>query len=166
MDLTQLANLGEFVGGVAVVGSLVYVGVQLRQTRSVLTRAAERDWFRDNTSAVHFASSDNDIADIWIRGVNDYRSLAPAESWRFDTALYTWLASFQVTFHDRQHGFGTPDRKVVQESTIKQIFQMPGVGQWWSERSGWFDASFQREIDRIIRDDAISANPPMQGVGS
>ena len=31
MDLTQLANLGEFIGGVAVIGSLIYVGLQVRQ---------------------------------------------------------------------------------------------------------------------------------------
>ena len=164
MELAQLANLGEFLGGVAVLVTLIYVGAQLRQTRLVLTRAAERDWFRDNTAAVHYAGADNEMADIWIRGVNDYRSLSPAESWRFDTALFTWLASFQVTFHDREQGFDTPDRKVVHETTIKQILRMPGVSQWWSERHGWFDGSFQREVARILADDAVSANPPVRGV--
>ena len=31
MDLTQLANLGEFIGGVAVLVTLVYLAVQVRQ---------------------------------------------------------------------------------------------------------------------------------------
>jgi hypothetical protein len=36
MDLTQLANLGEFIGGVAVLVTLVYLAAQIRQnTRSV-----------------------------------------------------------------------------------------------------------------------------------
>ncbi len=30
MDLTQLANLGEFIGGVAVIASLIFVGAQIR----------------------------------------------------------------------------------------------------------------------------------------
>ncbi len=30
MDLTQLANLGEFIGGVAVLVTLVYLAVQVR----------------------------------------------------------------------------------------------------------------------------------------
>ncbi len=32
MDLTQLANLGEFIGGVAVPVTLVYLAVQARAT--------------------------------------------------------------------------------------------------------------------------------------
>jgi len=36
MDLTQLANLGEFIGGVAVLATLVYLAIQVRQnTRSL-----------------------------------------------------------------------------------------------------------------------------------
>ncbi len=33
MDLTQLANLGEFIGGVAVLVTLIYLAVQLRHPR-------------------------------------------------------------------------------------------------------------------------------------
>ena len=32
MDLTQLANLGEFIGGVAVLVTLIYLALQVRQT--------------------------------------------------------------------------------------------------------------------------------------
>ena len=32
MDLTQLANLGEFIGGVAVLVTLIYLAVQVRQS--------------------------------------------------------------------------------------------------------------------------------------
>jgi hypothetical protein len=34
MDLTQLANLGEFIGGVAVLVTLIYLAVQVRHTRT------------------------------------------------------------------------------------------------------------------------------------
>ena len=35
MDLTQLANLGEFLGGVAVLVTLAYLAVQVRQSTIV-----------------------------------------------------------------------------------------------------------------------------------
>ena len=38
MDLTQLANLGEAIGGLAVVGSLLYLGHEVRMgTRTLRT---------------------------------------------------------------------------------------------------------------------------------
>ncbi len=41
MDLTQLANLGEFIGGVAVLVTLVYLAVQTRQTRAAAEETAK-----------------------------------------------------------------------------------------------------------------------------
>jgi hypothetical protein len=35
MDLTQLANLGEFIGGVAVLVTLIYLATQVRQVRGL-----------------------------------------------------------------------------------------------------------------------------------
>lgn len=36
MDLTQLANLGEFISGVAVLVTLIYLAVRLRQGNELL----------------------------------------------------------------------------------------------------------------------------------
>ena len=35
MDLAQLANLGEFIGGIAVLATLVYLALQVKQSRDV-----------------------------------------------------------------------------------------------------------------------------------
>ncbi len=40
MDLTQLANLGEFVGGIAVLVTLIYLALQTRQTRAAAQESA------------------------------------------------------------------------------------------------------------------------------
>ena len=52
MDLTQLTNLGEFIGGVAVIGSLIFVGVQIqrnaRAVRQSSTHGAIETWARMN----------------------------------------------------------------------------------------------------------------------
>ena len=35
MDIMELGAIGELVGGVAVIGSLIYVGLQVRQSNEV-----------------------------------------------------------------------------------------------------------------------------------
>ena len=59
MDLTQLANLGEFIGGVAVLVTLIYLALQVRQSnelaradaihRAVNTWSAERKMRADGS---------------------------------------------------------------------------------------------------------------------
>ncbi len=39
MDLTQLANLGEFIGGLAVLATLVYLAIQVSPERRRADRA-------------------------------------------------------------------------------------------------------------------------------
>ncbi len=42
MDLTQLANLGEFIGGVAVLVTLIYLAIQLRRARPGLPQLRQQ----------------------------------------------------------------------------------------------------------------------------
>ena len=52
MDLTQLANLGELIGGVAVIASLLYLAFQVRQN-TVHSRAySQRDMLTEITGDI------------------------------------------------------------------------------------------------------------------
>ncbi len=42
MDLTQLANLGEFIGGVAVLVTLIYLATQVRQSTAEVGQVTRR----------------------------------------------------------------------------------------------------------------------------
>ena len=71
MDLTQLANLGEFIGGIAVLVTLVYL-MQVRQgyefaraeaiQRAVNTRSAERKMRTDSSLSAVLAKAHSDQA--------------------------------------------------------------------------------------------------------
>lgn len=43
MDIVELGTIGELMGGVAVVGSLISVGIQLRQTTATLRATSSYD---------------------------------------------------------------------------------------------------------------------------
>jgi len=44
MTVTKLGTIGELVGGAAVIGSLVFVGMRIRQTVRSVRYAANRRW--------------------------------------------------------------------------------------------------------------------------
>ncbi len=84
MDLTQLANLGEFIGGVAVLVTLIYLAVQIRQTASAQKIAAQvtaGETLRSNVNS--FAAfrqmiADESTGDVWAKALGD-EALTPAE---------------------------------------------------------------------------------------
>ena len=60
MNLENLANLGEFIGGVAVIASLIYPAIQIRQnTRSVKSSTVATNTANWSSLLVSLASGDN-----------------------------------------------------------------------------------------------------------
>jgi hypothetical protein len=67
ISLTDLGNLGEFVGAIAVVASLIYVGIQLRQNTAAIkitTAQAFTDTWNGYISTLNLAP---DLGDVFFR---------------------------------------------------------------------------------------------------
>ncbi len=65
MDLSQLANLGEFLGGLAVVVTLVYLATQVRQNTSAI-RASSAQAFGDSINGLNLLiAGDLEQARVW-----------------------------------------------------------------------------------------------------
>ena len=77
MNLESLANLGEVIGAVAVVVSLIYLAVQIRQsTESQRTENYARAL--DRLSAMQsLLSQDDELSQLFAKGVHDVSVLAP-----------------------------------------------------------------------------------------
>ena len=77
MDLTQLANLGEFIGGVAVLVTLVYLAVQVRESTAAQRTAAELATAdvayktADGYSRFCQMLADEGLAEIWAKAQRD-----------------------------------------------------------------------------------------------
>lgn len=93
MSLDQLALLGEFVGGIFVVISLVYVAHQVRQhTRSLRTENYARVLERMSSLQSRMAV-DSALNRIFVVGAEEPGRLTPGERLRFAWALYEMLVA-------------------------------------------------------------------------
>jgi hypothetical protein len=83
MDLTQLANLGEFIGGVAVLVTLIYLAVQVRQTNKTISASAFHG-ITGHVLALHsLLLQDREMADLTVRGRSGLENLDEVERLRF-----------------------------------------------------------------------------------
>ena len=55
MDIMELGAIGELVGGVAVIVSLIYVGLQVRQANKAGSRESYRTWVSEMNKVWFFA---------------------------------------------------------------------------------------------------------------
>lgn len=82
VTLQDLGNIGEFVGAVGVVVSLVYLAVQIRQN----TKATRANSVQDLTENINKAAEkliEPENAELYLRGIRSYATLTPEEKLRF-----------------------------------------------------------------------------------
>lgn len=92
MTLQDLGALGEVVGAVAVVLTLLYVAAQIRQnTRSL--RSATSIAVNQALAEINgrWVANADGFTDVWVRGCADLGSLDPVERERFTRQAYDLL---------------------------------------------------------------------------
>ena len=93
MTLQDWGSIGELVGGVAVIASLVYVGFQVRQNTSAV-RANSAQSFTDSINSVQLSvTSSVETAHAWLRFNEEPESLTAVDRVILDTLA---LAAFQT----------------------------------------------------------------------
>lgn len=136
--MTQnLANWGEFIGGIAVVISLIYVGLQLRAT----VAQARLDSYTKSTELwAHFTSAvaaDGETWRVFHQGTHDYDSLDQEEKSRFGFIISMYFGIMDTIMTHEKAGI-YPSSETYQRSLDQAyaVFVMPGVQQWYSRAKG------------------------------
>jgi len=152
LDLQALANLGEFVSGVVVIASLVYLAAQVRQnTESLRTENYARAL--DRISAMQSRlSGDGGLTALFAKGAVDPDLLTARERIQFTWMAYEAFGAFEFMFHQSESR-AIPDAVWQRWSaTTAWWLSFPGIRAWWAAKPAPFSASFTAFVDACIRD--------------
>lgn len=152
MDLQDLANIGEFVGGLVVVVSLGYLAIQVRQnTNSLRTESYARALDRVSSLQAQM-SRDAGYAAVFSRGAADPAQLAATERLQFTWALYEIFGAFEFMFHQARSGSMPEEVWARWAETTRWWLSFPGIRAWWAAKPTPFTASFSAFVEDHIRD--------------
>jgi len=147
MTLEALANLGEFISGIVVIVSLIYLAVQIRQsTQSQRNETYARSL--DRIAALQARMSQaGEFSDILAKGTLDHRQLSQRERIQFTWAFYEMFSTFEFMYH--QSLTGCLPAMVWQRwaDTLLWWMSFPGVRAWWDARPTPFTPDFTQFIE-------------------
>lgn len=154
MNWDAVGAIGEIVGAIMVLITLIYLSVQIRNnTKEVKSENVHRvtDSFNQLNLLV---ASDERLAELWHRGMANYNDLNDTEKASFG---FMQLAAFRIydsLFYQIQRGTGDERQWKGELKTIKWFFSSTGAREWWSEQQFAFSSDFQIYIDEIVREQA------------
>ncbi len=87
MDITTLAAWGEFLGGIAVVVSLIYLASQIRQNSRLLRASTASATIAAFNATAGLMAQDAEAARIYWDAMADRASLSESDRQRFDAMM-------------------------------------------------------------------------------
>jgi len=98
MDWTMIGAVGELLGAVAVVVSLIYVARQVRDSSNAAQRAHYLELNREITNFADGIAREDEWSDIVYRGFIDRSTLTPKEILRFNAGVLGVFRSWEAVF--------------------------------------------------------------------
>ena len=150
MNWDAIGAVGELIGATAVVLTLGYLAIQLRQARSEYTRNNARDLVVRNNVVLGKLTDDRDLRERHFRGMRDYSDLSSDEKLAFGIWMFTWISNWEQAYVDQKSGSfeGLPLEKY--SMGIAEVLRTPGGTEYWRRSRDYFSEDAASELDRVI----------------
>ena len=153
MTLSEYGALGELIGGLAVIISLVYVGLQIRQSAKA-GHVATAQAFAKQYSDLNQMIVDPKLGEIFVRGLRGINGLDSGEQASFAAILSSISRTLESFFFQKDKGALDPR---LFEGWLLQYLDLhanPGVAEFWSMRKHQYSPEFvayigERSIGRV-----------------
>ena len=154
MDLARIVALAEILGTIAVVVSLIYVAIQIRQNTHTTKLATGQNLSRDYREAIAPLYSDPHLAKIYLSGMNGIQSLTNEDRFRAYVFTQCYYRTLENAYYQYQNG--AVDDYVWEAFISNMQFSKDTAIQkaFWRDRQHIFSEEF-----RAFYNDLPAADP-------
>jgi hypothetical protein len=150
---TNKLGLTEILGALAVVLSLVFVGVQIRENNRA-TKSAMASASVDSLSAWYVEIANNEQSSaLMVHYLSDPNSLSVEKRFQATMNLHGLLLIFQNAFYLANEGTLEQSILYSMTETVLGIKEQPGFHLYWKQRKSIFTGGFQDYINTLVASD-------------
>lgn len=153
MGIEGLVNAAEIIGGIAVIGSLIFVARQMRESNLNTREANYRQVMQHNIQMGRLIGSSSTVANLYRRGCEDIQQLNDDERWQFGSLMMAMFCDFNQHYTMHKQGRLDPEFWKSIEHNMDFYINRPGVLMWWQSQPFALDASFTNYINGQIAAD-------------
>ena len=151
MNWEAIGAIAESIGGIAVLGTLLYLAVQIRQTNRMQRQQICIEQTNRCCAAGHVIANDPEFADIFRKSLRG-EELTDNESTRLGGYLFSILTDFEEMYYTHKAG-GQPEFRwhSLQLHVHTQLkADTAGNGWWHRNKSNFYTPEFIQRVDRLL----------------
>ena len=158
MSIQEWAAIAEIIGAVAVIASLVYLAVQIRQNThglSMTLKATELAAFERNVEAGNRIREifilNPDVLDLYERGLKSYADLGERDKTKFGMVLSNVFSAFQGAYVRQQTYGNDPANFAGSEKLLDSYIRYRGVREWLGNADRDWRPQFAAIVQQRVR---------------
>jgi hypothetical protein len=156
LNWEAVGAIGEIVSAVAVLITLVYLAIQIRQNSNQIAantrvgRLAAREVTQQAFSRFRTLVASPDLAELYLKGCADYQALPLADRLRFSVVLQELFLAFDLLHQRYTEGLYEEDLWGRQMPVILNTLVQPGARQWWDRNNQILRSVFVAEVEHVL----------------
>ena len=150
MSLETIYYIGQTVAVVAILVSLVFVGVQIRQSTRA-TRAASHHAITDSFNVINSIIGTNPVsARIWRLGLESLANLNEDEQMSFAYLCLAYMRIFETLYYQKHIGMMEAQLFEAERRSIAWAAHRAGFRDWWKSNEISLSDEYRAYVDEII----------------
>jgi hypothetical protein len=150
MELQDLAAVGEAVGGLAVLVTLIYLAYQFRQTARLERAAGQRELLSQAREWIELTVVHPDLFPVLQRGFHDWESVTPSERERCSGWAWSLLFIAEQAVYMQRDGFIHEVSYQGFLDAALAVVATPGGRVWWSGARNIIGDDISDYVDRAL----------------
>ena len=133
MKLKDFAYISEILGGIAIIASLIFVGVQIEENSRAVRAATFQSITETDMNWLENLVDDPELAIAWNKMLIDHTLLEDIEWARLDWVITMLMRNFENIFEQYEAGILTEARWQSTRDIINYTFTTGGMYCWYRE---------------------------------
>ena len=156
MNWEAIGAVGEIVGALAVVATLGYLAVQIRQNTRVARSAARQAIAQMTMSSASNLVEDGELADLVARDLAG-EQLIDGERLRVMGRSYIAMRNWENIHYQYLTGMLSDDEWSGFRLNLKALLQWPSTQRYWSNENHYYSKAFREEVAALLEE--VQASP-------
>ncbi len=158
MNWDAIGAVGELIGGLAVIATLIYLAAQIRQNTAMITAQTVQASVDATQRTLLFRAEHGELRAI-LRKAREDETLTRDEFEVLATYLQAAFMNFQARLQHNVRGVFDASVNESYEHILRDYLEQPYVQRWWSFARALYGEAFRAHCDEIIA--TAAAEPPV-----
>jgi hypothetical protein len=156
VTLDDLGSLGEFISGLAVVVTLVYLALQIRHNTRAVRSSMHQDMVESTLRVAESLSDNAEVGLIVLKADADYDSLTAGELLRFEAYAERVFGNFESVYYSYRNSMIEEDLWAAWESSCLDDISRIAMRRFWKDQRPLHLRDFMDFVDQYYRTHPVS----------